>query len=295
MGATLQWFNQQLYFTLVNHWTTIVKHSSASRGKWLFLMRNIPSSFSVWIRPCRRRQLPFWTLNMKSEKKRILVITESLMRWCRLTEEPQNTPNAANCGSFFHFPKEAGGLIHVTLVWRSRSPMERSTTCPMNKTPAIFSASHRMENSVFLPLFFHHSARGWADQRRLQTPRGSSASRWCGWQLCSSLSWQLQTNGATPSMGCNWFNHVWAVSNLITSSYRRGGNAPHCLGLWASKVPLARAGTSVPSGWAWSGRTPVWKSAAVWGCAHLRRPWNLGPIWLEWPKKDLMEIIYNHR
>lgn len=59
------------------------------------------------------------------------------MRWCRLTEETQNTPNAANCGSFFHFPKEAGGLIHVTLVWRSRSPMERSTTYQRNKTPAV--------------------------------------------------------------------------------------------------------------------------------------------------------------
>lgn len=172
--------------------------------------------------------------------------------------------------------------------WKDRQPIKWT-----RHQQSIFSISHRMENRrrVFLPLFFHHSARGWADQRRLQTPRGSSASRWCGWQLCSSLSWQLHTNSAIASMGCNWFNHVWAASNLITSSYHRGGNALHCLGLWVSKAPLARGGTSVPSGWAWSGMTPAWKSAAVWGCAHLRRPWNLGLIWLEWPRKELMDII----
>lgn len=164
---------------------------------------------------------------------------------------------------------------------------EQDTSCPSRPSHT------RMENGrrVFLPLSFHRSARRWADQRRLQTPRGSSASRWCGWQLCSWLSWQLCANGAIPSMGCDGLNHVWTLSSLITSSYHRGGNAPHCLGLWVSKAPLARGGTSVPSGWAWSGMTPAWKSAAAWGCAHLRRPWNLGPIWLEWPRKDLMEII----
>lgn len=203
MGATLQWFNRQLYYTSVNHWTTIAKHSLAVRGEWLFLMRNIPSSFSVWIPPCRRRQLPFWTLNMKAEKKRILGITESLMRWCRLTEETQNTPNAANCGSFFHFPKEAGGLIHVTLVWRSRSPMERSTTYQMNQTPAVHllrltpDGKRCVPTSFFSPLC---SRMSWS-----KTAPNSS------WIFCISLMWLATlfiAFMATVDKWCNSFNRM---------------------------------------------------------------------------------------
>lgn len=75
-------------------------------------------------------------LNTKyKNRKRILVTTESLFRSPR--QEKVDIPNAANCGSFFHFPKEAEGLIHVTLVLRSRSPMERSTAYQMSKIPAV--------------------------------------------------------------------------------------------------------------------------------------------------------------
>lgn len=37
-------------------------------------------------------------------------------------------PKAANSGSFFHFPSEAGGFGHITVVCKSRSPMLRSAT-----------------------------------------------------------------------------------------------------------------------------------------------------------------------
>lgn len=37
-------------------------------------------------------------------------------------------PKVAIWGSFFHFPKEGGGLIQDTLVWSSRSPIDKSAT-----------------------------------------------------------------------------------------------------------------------------------------------------------------------
>lgn len=109
-----------------------------------------------------------------------------------------NIPNVAIWGSFFHFPKEAGGLSQVTLVWSSRSPMDRSATWWKGTISAfspleLFIWQNRGNPLLSnLPLSFHHSARWWADQTLLQTPRGSSASRWCGWQLYSWLSWRLQ-------------------------------------------------------------------------------------------------------
>lgn len=77
-------------------------------------------------------------------------------------------------------------------------------------------------------------------------------------------------------------NFIFSV-NLMTKSYRPGGSAPHCLGLWASRAPSAGGDTSAPSGWVWSGMTPGWKSAVAWGCARPGRPWNRDRFWLEWP------------
>lgn len=50
-------------------------------------------------------------------------------------------PNAASSGSFFHFPSEAGGLSHITVLCKSKSPMERSATCQPQ--------THAQRNSVF--------------------------------------------------------------------------------------------------------------------------------------------------
>lgn len=55
-------------------------------------------------------------------------------------------PNAASSGSFFHFPSEAGGLSHITVLCKSKSPMERSATCQ--------SQTHAQRNSVFQSKFF---------------------------------------------------------------------------------------------------------------------------------------------
>lgn len=122
----------------------------------------------------------------------VILITSS--RWKVIL----NIPNVAIWGSFFHFPKEAGGLIQVTLVWSSRSPMDRSATwwkrTLLAVTPLELFIWQNRANPLLsnLPLSFHHSAQWWADQTLLQTPHGSSASRWCGWQLYSWLSWRLQ-------------------------------------------------------------------------------------------------------
>lgn len=52
---------------------------------------------------------------------------------------PSDLPNVAICGSFFHFPKETGGLIHVTMLCRRRSPIDRSATWQRNQNMNIHS------------------------------------------------------------------------------------------------------------------------------------------------------------
>lgn len=121
------------------------------------------------------------------------------------------------------------------------------------------------------------------------------------WIFCISLIWLATlfiAFMATVHKRHSSFNGIQVIYhvtinyvNLITSSYHQGDNAPRFLGLWVSKAPLAGGDTSVPSGWVWSGMTPGWTSAAAWGCAHLRRPWNLGQIWLERPTKDEMNMF----
>lgn len=74
------------------------------------------------------------------------------------------------------------------------------------------------------------------------------------WIFCISLMWLATLFIAFMATAYRQWDVIeltmfWTTSNLITSSYRQGGNAPHCLGLWVSKAPLARGGTLVPSGW----------------------------------------------
>lgn len=82
--------------------------------------------------------------------------------------------------------------------------------------------------------------------------------------------------------------------SLVTRTYHPGGNAPHCLGLSESRAPSAGGDTSAPSEWVWSGKTPGWKSAAAWGCAHPGRPWNPDRFWLKWPIKTLIAQLLNN-
>lgn len=52
-------------------------------------------------------------------------------------------PNAASSGSFFHLPREAGGFSHITVLCKSKSPMERSATCQhRHKERLLISSSN---------------------------------------------------------------------------------------------------------------------------------------------------------
>jgi len=72
-----------------------------------------------------------------------------------MVQRISDAPNVAIWGSFFHFPKETGGLIQATLVWSSRSPIDRSATWHKNKsavTPHVLR-EHRTEPSRFSPTY----------------------------------------------------------------------------------------------------------------------------------------------
>lgn len=92
-------------------------------------------------------------------------------------------PNAASCGSLFHFPRDAEGFSQVTLVWSSRSPIDRSATWTgeNKKKPVIHSARDSAEapiltrTSFFSPLC---STMSWS-----KTAPNSS------WIFCISLMW----------------------------------------------------------------------------------------------------------
>lgn len=99
---------------------------------------------------------------------------------------PSDIPNAAICGSFFHFPKDAGGLIHVTVLCRSRSPIDRSATWQMNqKCEQLLNSKYEWALTVKSPLsiftsFFSLlcSVMSWSNT----TPYSS-------WIFCISLMW----------------------------------------------------------------------------------------------------------
>lgn len=127
-----------------------------------------------------------------------------------------------------------------------------------------------------LPLFSPPSVRWWAGRKQRRTPRGASASRWCGWQPCSWPSWQLNETTTASSPVCNK-GHRKCGRHV----YHPGGSAPRCQGQWGSRAPSAAEGTSGLSGWVWSGTTPEWTNVAVWGFSQPGRPWNQSRFSLE--------------
>ncbi|TNN75101.1 hypothetical protein EYF80_014674 [Liparis tanakae] len=70
-----------------------------------------------------------------------------------MVQSISDVPNVAIWGSFFHFPKETGGLIQATLVWSSRSPMDRSATWNQNKVTPHVLGEHRTEPRRFSPTY----------------------------------------------------------------------------------------------------------------------------------------------
>lgn len=77
---------------------------------------------------------------------------------------PSDIPNVAICGSFFHFPKKTGGLIHVTMLCRSRSPIDRSATwqCNQNMSSRVNLSviEHSQDTFVHFYLFLFTALLG---------------------------------------------------------------------------------------------------------------------------------------
>lgn len=100
---------------------------------------------------------------------------------------PSDLPNVAICGSFFHFPKETGGLIHVTMLCRRRSPIDRSATWQCNQNMNIHSpvnlyvTEHTVgpHLSMFTSFFsLLCSVMSW-----------SNTAPYSSWIFCISLMW----------------------------------------------------------------------------------------------------------